>query len=142
MALVECRECEAEVSSQAETCPRCGAPHPAPPPEPEEGAGTEEAGEGAAGSGEATLTPEEAYYREVFRRFDRNLGRYEATWNWAAFLFGPFWYLAKGLWLKALLMLGILLLTGGLAFVLVWVYCGAFGNWDYYLLRRQGKQFY
>lgn len=28
MVLVTCRECKAEVSSTAETCPRCGIRHP------------------------------------------------------------------------------------------------------------------
>lgn len=173
MALVNCRECDARVSSEAEACPHCGVPYPAPadrdvrvgaehgPGSEDTGteagatAGGEPAGEaagatGGAGSQEAeashgtqarTTTPE-IYYRRVFHRFDQNHGRFLATWNWAAFIFAPFWYLAKGMWLKALLMFGILILTGGLAVALVWIYCGAFGNWDYYLLRRQGKQFY
>jgi hypothetical protein len=32
MALVECRECEKEVSTEAPTCPHCGIPNPAPTP--------------------------------------------------------------------------------------------------------------
>lgn len=28
MALEECRECDHEVSTEAEACPNCGAPHP------------------------------------------------------------------------------------------------------------------
>lgn len=34
MALVFCRECRAEVSSEAPTCPRCGVPGPGTPPGP------------------------------------------------------------------------------------------------------------
>lgn len=29
MALTDCRECDGEVSLDAEACPHCGAPHPA-----------------------------------------------------------------------------------------------------------------
>ena len=35
MALMPCRECAAEISTSAATCPKCGAPHPhseTPPP--------------------------------------------------------------------------------------------------------------
>lgn len=34
MALVFCRECRAQVSSEAPTCPRCGVPGPGTPPGP------------------------------------------------------------------------------------------------------------
>jgi hypothetical protein len=30
MTLIKCRECEAQVSSDAKTCPKCGAPVPHP----------------------------------------------------------------------------------------------------------------
>ena len=51
-----------------------------------------------------------------------------------------FWYLAKGLWVKGLLMLLIAVITAGMAGIFIWIYAGIAGNYDYYLLRRKGKQ--
>lgn len=42
MALIPCRECQREISSEAPTCPHCGAPSPVPPliPRPDVAAAT------------------------------------------------------------------------------------------------------
>jgi hypothetical protein len=81
------------------------------------------------------MKPEAAY-----PRFDANHGGFVPTWNWAAFLFGGFWYLVKGLWVKGLAILVISLFSHGVAIPLLWVYAGVFGNWDRYLLERSGSQ--
>ena len=86
-----------------------------------------------------TEPAESAYYQKVFARF-ANAGGLTSTWNWAAFLFGPFWYLSKGLWAKAGIYVLITLATSGTAFPFVWFYGGIAGNYDYYLLRRKVKQ--
>ncbi len=85
---------------------------------------------------------ESPYYRRVFAKIDAGGGRSTATWNWAAFLFGLFWYMSKGMVAKAILMLVVCVITAGLAGPLVWVYSGLLGNYDYYLLRRKHTQFW
>ena len=56
--------------------------------------------------------------------------------TFAAFLFGPFYYFWKGLWLKAIIYTIIMLLSGGLLFVIF--FC--FAPYDYYRLKMYGKQ--
>ena len=83
--------------------------------------------------------PEDPYDR-IFQRFDRNNGAFVPTWNWAAFLLGGIWYLAKGIWPKGLVIILIALFSVGVGIPLLWLYCAVFGNWDYYLVRRAGTQ--
>lgn len=126
MPLSECRECDREISTEARVCPHCGVPGP-----------TREQG----AEGEDFREPQE-YYREQFRRFEENGGNYVFTWNWPAFIFGVFWYLYRGMWGKALILAALTLFSGGILFVLAWFYCGAVGNYDYYLLTTKGTQWW
>lgn len=80
------------------------------------------------------------YYVKVFSEISKKGTRFEARWNWAAFLFGAFWYLSKGMWAKSIIMIGGSLLLGGIPFIFVWFYCGMLGNWDYYMYKVEGKQ--
>ncbi|MBI3454947.1 MAG: DUF2628 domain-containing protein [Candidatus Rokubacteria bacterium] len=90
---------------------------------------------------------EEAAER-AFSGFARRGGRFVPTWNWTAFVFGPLWYLRKGLYAKGLLLLLPLVLPiGGLAVslavsLLAFVYCGLVGNWDYYLWKVERTQWW
>jgi hypothetical protein len=77
-------------------------------------------------------------YGPVFQSFDDYGGAFKATWNWAAFLFGPLWYFSKGLWAKGLLFLLLDSLTGGIVHFIA----AMFANYDYYLLARKGTQLY
>lgn len=85
-----------------------------------------------------------ASYEDTFRRFDSAGGRWIATWNWAAFVFGIFWYFYRGLWAKALIyLLGAIVLgtiTGGILAIPVWIAFGIVANYDLYLLKRKGTQ--
>jgi hypothetical protein len=83
---------------------------------------------------------ETPYYEQVFAKFDQLGGRFNTSWNWAAFLLSGLWYLAKGLWVKAILMVLVALVTGGFAVPFIWLYAGLAGNYDYYLLRRKQRQ--
>ena len=87
----------------------------------------------------APLTDLSPYYADAFARIDAG-GMSASKWNWAAFLFGSFWYFFRGLWGKALLMIGLNIGTGGVLWLLFAIYCGKYGNYDYWLLRKQGKQ--
>jgi hypothetical protein len=84
----------------------------------------------------------------AFAIFARGGGRFVPTWNWRAFFFGPLWYLRRGLYAKGLVLLGLsvcpfftLALTV-LMSTLVLVYCGVVGNWDDYLWRVKGTQWW
>jgi len=80
------------------------------------------------------------YYQRVFQEFDEGGGQFQAKWNWAAFLFGFFWYLVRGMWLKGLVMLAVTFAFAGIPAIFFWLYCGIAGNYDYYLLQTKGKQ--
>jgi hypothetical protein len=84
----------------------------------------------------------------AFAIFARHGGRFVPTWNWRAFVFGPFWYLRRGLYAKGLVLLGLsvcpffTLVSTLLLGVAVLFYCGAVGNWDDYLWRVKGTQWW
>ncbi len=77
-------------------------------------------------------------------RIDQNNGRFQASWNWASFLFGAIWYLVKGMWAKALIFIFvgtfIGIITYGIRFLVLWIYFGMAGNYDLYLKERRGTQ--
>jgi hypothetical protein len=84
----------------------------------------------------------------AFAIFARRGGRFVPTWNWRAFVFGPLWYLRRGLYAKGLVLLALSVcpfFTLALTVVtsaLVLVYCGVAGNWDDYLWRVKGTQWW
>ncbi len=80
------------------------------------------------------------YYQSIFHQIDENNGTFTPKWNWAAFFFGCFWYLAKGMWLKGLIMIVISFSLGGVPILFFMLYCAISGNYDYYLRAVQGKQ--
>ncbi|MDA3792661.1 MAG: DUF2628 domain-containing protein [Elusimicrobia bacterium] len=92
----------------------------------------------SAGSGNYSKYP--PYYRRIFNEFDSGGGRFQVKWNWAAFFFGIFWYLYKGLWGKSVLFFVVSLLFAGIPALFFWIYCGLAGNYDYYLLKIKQKQ--
>ena len=86
-------------------------------------------------------TGETPYHQDKFRCFDE-AGQFVPTWNWAAFFFGIFWYLCKGMPAKAgiFLVVGIISTVIPLLLFLLPLYFGIAGNYDYYLLKVKGKQ--
>ena len=84
----------------------------------------------------------------VFAVFANRGGRFVPTWNWKAFVFGPLWYFRRGLYAKGAVLfvlgvfpfftLAVTVLLGGA----VLVYCGVAGNWDDYLWRVKGTQWW
>jgi len=89
-----------------------------------------------------------AYEAASFAIFARHGGRFVPTWNWRAFVFGPFWYFRRGLYGKGAVLLGLSVcpfFTLALTILLsaaVLVYCGVAGNWDDYLLKVKGTQWW
>ena len=91
---------------------------------------------------------ERAPLEPVFALFERRGGGFVPTWNWRAFVFGPLWYLRRGLYGKGLVLLGLsvcpvfsLAVTVLLSAVIL-VYCGVAGNWDDYLWKVRGTQWW
>lgn len=58
------------------------------------------------------------------------------SWNWAAALLGPFWYLWQGLWAHFCALAAVVLLSGGLLLPFVWLYCALKANEDLWELRK------
>ena len=80
-------------------------------------------------------------YKELFSKFDLDTSTSpKFSFGWAPFLFGPLWYLYKGLWAKGLIYLVVAFSTiGSLAFI-PWIYGTCFGSYDLYLLKKHNKQ--
>jgi hypothetical protein len=72
------------------------------------------------------------YYRREFSMIESSGERYQGQWNWAAFLFAPFWALTKGLWVPALIAFVGALFTYGIFGVIYWFIFGVRGNYMYY----------
>ncbi|WP_071881353.1 DUF2628 domain-containing protein [Thalassoporum mexicanum] len=119
MQFITCSECSQSNPENSLYCSNCGAPLNTTVPKPEKYTG---------------------YYARVFNEFDNVGGEFKPTWNWWSLLFGPFWYLYKGIWLKGVILL-VLPFTGFLA-PFCWIYSGVCGNYDLYLLQVKNKQFW
>ena len=135
------------------------APKHAPPPPPAPAAGHTPAHQPQ--DTDRFLKP---YYQERFLRFDaiftmddprrasapRRLKKVEGwkgvrTWNWAAAIFSPIWFFAKGMWAKGLMWVALDVLIALawhtiVSIIVVSLYAGVYGTYDYYRLRRFGAQ--
>ena len=94
MALINCPECDRQISDQAPQCPHCGfASQPAP---------------AAASVGEdefldAAIGPtNKSYYRRAFDKFSSGQG--SVTWNWPSFFVTIFWMFYRKMYVYALLV--------------------------------------
>jgi len=61
-----------------------------------------------------------------------NMGRESGGWKWSAAVFGPFWYLSKGMTTKGIWLLLLCFATVLCAAPFVWIYCGSRGKGDWY----------
>ena len=107
-----CRSCGSAELGTHSFCPNCGSPRRAP-------------------ASISIPVGTEPYYQEEFRKIDKGDG-YEGKFNWAAFLFGAFWALYRGLWLPALIAVIGALFTAGIVGVVYWFIFGIRGNLMYY----------
>ena len=120
-----CHNCGAETQSNQEICVRCGV---------------------RLKSMQGDWASLSSYYQEEFTKIFRSDEVYTGKWNWAAFFFGLFWALAKGLWLSALIYLLALVvataiheLFGSLLSLAYMVNLSRRGNFLYYnrITKRQ-----
>jgi hypothetical protein len=120
-----CSHCAQQLSEEDQFCKRCGSstgPRVAPPP-----------------ASQATLAAAPQfpywlsfYYQNEFTRIVQSRGVYRGQWNWAAFFFGAFWGLSKGLWVPSLIAIVGALFTGGIVGVIYWFIFGVRGNYMYF----------
>ena len=76
--------------------------------------------------------------------------RFSLFFNIWGFLFGPIYYFAKGMWVKALFLIGLYVLLNIVLALLdvdinvfqfaIPVYCASMANYDFYMLKVKGKQ--
>ncbi len=167
MALIECPECHREISERAAACPGCGYPiaeasapaqmmtPPVPlatqPPPPSGTTASTQANTGGQPPGHGDDAFLSDYYKKNFAAIDAKGGQPPGPWNWAAFWITPIWYFAKGMWIKGIVTLLIIVSASGIeasglsgfgwiVAVLVGFYGGNYGTYDLYLLHRYGRQ--
>lgn len=108
-----CAECGEEVKKDSNFCDSCGAKI------------NKEADNISLGENNNSST----------NNFDNNSANVTSSnWNWFGFLFGPLWYLYKGMIKKGIIIfiIGTIAATivPGVGAVAVWIYCGLKGNED------------
>jgi len=138
-----CPYCKSQTHEAAVICVACGAQLNKAATTNGRGAETlgmpavagnlEKAVEGIAGQSQE-------YYRAEFQSIQDAGGSFKVSFNWAAFLLGPIWYFYHGMWKKALILMGVSMLTFGIAAPLIWAYAGIASNYDLYLLKVKGKE--
>jgi len=92
------------------------------------------------------VTSEDSYWRNEFRKICESDGSYTGKFNWAAFLFGAFWFFAKGLPVTGLIWFAVALaggvLTFGLFSTFVWIAAGFRANYIRYMKIIEKKDVY
>lgn len=122
-----CQECGAETSENQEVCVKCGVRLLSL----------------KTPTGQITKTDFSGlhpYYQEEFRKIMDGEETYKGRWNWTAFLLGPLWGFAKGLWLPSLIALVGGILTEGVVSIGYWFVFGIRGTYLYYSAYVKGKQ--
>jgi len=72
----------------------------------------------------AASTPAAAVERDLTHRATPpKLG-----WNWGAFFLGPVWYFVHGLWVHAIILTILIMLSGGILLPFVMIYAGMKAN--------------
>lgn len=125
MGMVFCRGCAKEIHETALTCPNCGAPQSALKPQVM-----------AASSLGNELESLSDIWKTKFELLEKAGGvklpnaknllfgeRMKVVFNIWGFLFGPFYYFAKGMWKKAISLFGLSVLI----IVILEVICKEFG---------------
>ncbi len=103
MSMVFCRGCGKEIHETAPTCPSCGAPQSVPKPQPSISTAPSNELESISESWKRTFELIEKAGGVKLPNFKTlSFGERIKFINIWAFLFGPFYYFAKGMWKKAI----------------------------------------
>lgn len=144
---MNCPNCTKEINSALNFCPFCGGKiNAASTVESNPQFNNENADFTSPGtlrndaSSQNDYQVQSNYYDKIFYKFDENGGHYSFSWNWWAFFFGLLWYISKGLWVKAILILITAIIVNPIVGTLLCIYTGAFGNYDYYLKKVKNTQ--
>ena len=133
---VFCSKCGQQMSSAQSFCGSCGSATQAAP---------SQSVPNAYGVPPVSATPLvnlsglSFYYQQEFRQIAETGEGYKGKFNWAAFFFGIFWALSKGLWLPSLIAFIGSIFTGGIAGVVYWFVFAFRGNYLYYAKHAKGK---
>lgn len=155
---VFCRNCGSELFETVKTCGNCGTEQSATGSAESGATGSNSQSSGdftsqrwtvggsVIGVSAASLPPLteapdfsmlDPYYQDEFRRIYESGEAYKGKWNWAAFLFGPFWMLARDMPMigLAVILANIIVgaMTAGAGIPLLFfaydVYVGVRGNY-------------
>lgn len=132
---MKCPFCAEEISDQAIKCKHCGSVL--------DKSRLAELNHKMGGTSQSSATATDDlpdYYKSAFAKIDANNGKFTVVFNWAALLFGGFWYLYKGMWVKGLIYLVLIFVLAGVPAPLFWIYTAIGGTYDYYLFKVKGKQ--
>jgi RNA polymerase subunit RPABC4/transcription elongation factor Spt4 len=154
---MHCRNCGKEVVEKAEICPSCGVRPLAEKNHCQEcGVETKSNQEICVKCGVRLRTMQfvtemgspintnfnglPPYYQKEFKQIMESNGSYTGKWNWAAFFFGAFWGISKGLWLSAIVHFAVVLITVGVGGIIYNIIYGFRGNNIYYNKIAKNKQ--
>lgn len=126
---IYCQECGAETKPNQEICVKCGMRLKTLQLVTEMGT--------PINTNFSGLPP---YYQGELKKMLDSNGSYTGKWDWAAFLFGAFWGLSKGLWLSALIYIAVALFTAGIGSIIYAFIYGFRGNNIYYNKIVKNKQ--
>lgn len=131
-----CRSCGNELKDDNEFCPNCGqATTKAGNPYEQESFVDESISQA---NHDFSYLP--LYYQEEFKKVVDTNEVYKGKWNWAAFFFGAFWAISKGLWLPAVIAFVGSIFTDGIIGFIYSIIFGIRGNYMYYNKIVKGKQ--
>src|ERR1700722_20190446 len=114
----KCPFCAEEILSEAKKCKHCG-----------EYVDITQSSTHAFSGARQGLPP---YYQNEFEQIRTSAEQYRGKWNWAAFFFGGFWAVNKGLWKSGLVSIVGSFFTFGIVGMIYWFIFGARGNYMYY----------
>lgn len=150
MALISCPDCSTEISEHAEVCNKCSYPLQKLNRK-QKNSTTENTNEQTKASTSTGIDLDglDSYYQNEFTKIHQSNGSYKGAFNFYSFFFSWLWLFTKGCWMMGLIVMAasaINVLKNGhsTAIILSLVFailCGIRGNWIYYNVKINNKQF-
>ncbi len=124
-----CQECGAETKSNQEICIKCGVRLKTMQVITEMGTPIN-----------TNFSGVPLYYQQEFKKIMDSSETYTGKWNWAAFFFGLFWGISKGLWVSCLVCFAAAIVSYGVGGLIYCFIYGFRGNYMYYNKIVKNKQ--